>query len=185
MKKEVMRLWMRAGVDLMPTAEEAKKILSEDAGAAKAVVERLLENGRFRFQGNSYIPSSEVEVFYREYGVIPKPDGDLEPEFELDVTGGAAAVGAERLEWHQAPSLEMIRKAQMCLRDNGVPVEETASVLQALCYIFFDAETADQLQWDGAEKNAPDPCGLGLHDCEACPAHDGCTRQAPPEDTCR
>lgn len=40
------------------------------------------------------------------------------------------------------------KRAQQCLADNGIDLDETATVLQALGYILLDTELADVLDWD-------------------------------------
>lgn len=46
---------------------------------------------------------------------------------------------------------EMCRKAQQVLADNGVEVDETATVLQAIGYVLLDEEL--NVDWEFASKN--------------------------------
>ncbi len=40
------------------------------------------------------------------------------------------------------------RRAQQCLADNGIDLDETSIVLQALGYILLDEELANVIDWD-------------------------------------
>ena len=64
------KLWMRAGISLMLSDEEIDEILGGCEGSAgeEAVVAALRE-GRFTFDGDSYIPQSTVEEFTKEHGL--------------------------------------------------------------------------------------------------------------------
>lgn len=77
------RLWMRAGVSLMLTDKEVDAILGkqdDDGLAAQNVLKAALMEGRFKFDGNSYIPQDTIEEFNREHGTAYDAE---EPEFEL------------------------------------------------------------------------------------------------------
>ena len=80
------KLWMRAGVSLMLTDEEIDEILGGCEGSAgqEAVVKALRE-GRFAFNGDSYIPRITVEEFTKEHGL---PYAAKEPEFDFAPLGG-------------------------------------------------------------------------------------------------
>lgn len=76
------KLWMRAGVSMTLTAEEVDAILSTeeiDAGT-QAVVETALREGRFMFDGNSYIPMETIEDYNDDNGTnfaLGEPEFDL------------------------------------------------------------------------------------------------------------
>ena len=78
-------LWMRAGITLSVTDEEAEALLGSDDAAADKTICKILKEGRYCFNGNSYIPDTVVETFNRKYGT----DFDIEePEFELSIPAG-------------------------------------------------------------------------------------------------
>ena len=80
------KLWMRAGVSLMLTDEEIDEILGGCEGSAgQEAVVRALREGRFAFDGDSYIPRSTVEEFTKEHGLLYAAK---EPEFDFDPFGG-------------------------------------------------------------------------------------------------
>lgn len=80
------KLWMRAGVSLMLTDEEIDEILGGCEGSAgQGSVVRALREGRFAFDGDSYIPRSTVEEFVEEHGLLYAAK---EPEFDFDPFGG-------------------------------------------------------------------------------------------------
>lgn len=87
------KLWMRAGISLMLADEEIDEILGGCGGSAgeEAVVAALRE-GRFTFDGDSYIPRSTVEEFTKEHGL---PYAAKEPEFCLHPLGGFRLVEEE------------------------------------------------------------------------------------------
>lgn len=76
------KLWMRAGISLMLADEEIDEILGGCEGAAgeEAVVAALRE-GRFTFDGDSYIPQSTVEEFTKEHGL---PYAAKEPDLHME-----------------------------------------------------------------------------------------------------
>lgn len=80
------KLWMRAGVSLMLTDEEIDEILGSCEGSAgQEAVVRALREGRFTFDGDSYIPRSTVKEFTEKYRL---PYAAKEPEFYFDPFGG-------------------------------------------------------------------------------------------------
>lgn len=80
------KLWMRAGVSLMLTDEEIDEILGGCEGSARQeAVVRALREGRFTFNGDSYIPRTTVEEFTKEHGL---PYAAKEPKFDFDPLGG-------------------------------------------------------------------------------------------------
>lgn len=62
------KLWMRLGVVLNMTAKEAETILGEDTDAACEAIQRIIEAGRFRPEGDSYIPQEAIQNFNDTYG---------------------------------------------------------------------------------------------------------------------
>lgn len=77
------KLWMRAGVTLLITDEEAAKILDHEASEAvlAATVRKVVEEGRFKWDGNSYIPACCITEFNEQHGTA-FADGD-EPEWDF------------------------------------------------------------------------------------------------------
>lgn len=61
-------LWIRLGAYLTLTDEEADVILSSDEAAASATLKKVVAEGRFRFNGDSYIPAASVDSFNQTYG---------------------------------------------------------------------------------------------------------------------
>lgn len=82
MEKDYKKLWVRAGVTLHITDEEADKILDHDANSTSLsdVVRQIIAEGRFAWDGNSYIPEEAVSAFNDEYGTNYD---DLEPEWDF------------------------------------------------------------------------------------------------------
>lgn len=113
------KLWMRAGVSLMLTDEEIDEILGgcEGSSGQEAVV-RALREGRFTFDGDSYIPSTVVEEFTREHRL---PYAAKEPEFDFTPFGGFWMVDNEPTEQGQEGDQEGI--CPIC----GGPVEYVCS----------------------------------------------------------
>ena len=87
------KLWMRAGISLMLADEEIDEILGGCEGfAGEEAVVAALREGRFTFDGDSYIPQSTVEEFTKEHGL---PYAAKEPEFCLHPLGGFRLTGEE------------------------------------------------------------------------------------------
>lgn len=62
-------IWMRAGVTLNLAEDEVELILNSfDSIVAGNVVAQALKDGRFRFDGESYIPEECVEGYNGEHG---------------------------------------------------------------------------------------------------------------------
>lgn len=78
------QLWIRAGMMLGVTDEEAKIILSEDSDSADIaeVVTNIILEKRFAFNGDSYVPQCCVERFNEKYNTRYEAD-DI--GFELDI----------------------------------------------------------------------------------------------------
>lgn len=132
--QEPLKIWTRMGVDLFLTPDEAKDILSDDDTAVSNAVEKSLREGRFKFDGNTYIPEDIAAGFNEKYGILPGHDVG-EPECDLSIMG----------DFVHIPNNGAFKKAQKCLEDNGIEADETATVLQALFYILFDTEIGKYL----------------------------------------
>ena len=76
-------LWMRAGVTLLVTDEEAAKILDHEASEAvlAATVREIIEEGRFKWDGSSYIPACCIADFNEKYDTDFDDDGGPEWSF--------------------------------------------------------------------------------------------------------
>ena len=80
------KLWMRAGVSINLTDDEVESILGSDNTNGVDVIKAVLLDGRFSFDGESYIPNDTVEEFIKKHG-LPY-DTDQEPEFDFSPFGG-------------------------------------------------------------------------------------------------
>lgn len=78
--KNLNNIWMRAGVTLQATAEKIETLMSDRYDAAHDTLCRILREGRFFFDGNSYIPETAVQDYIEKYGASFEVE---EPEFEL------------------------------------------------------------------------------------------------------
>jgi len=67
-RRERRRLWMRLGVSLAVTRYEEAAILGDDSELAEKTLHRLLAEGRFTPDGDSYIPGGVVLAFNKEHG---------------------------------------------------------------------------------------------------------------------
>lgn len=65
---EERRLWMRLGVSLRITVAEEAIIFGEDGAKAEEMLRRIIAEGRFRPDGDTYIPAPTVDEYNREYG---------------------------------------------------------------------------------------------------------------------
>ena len=74
------KIWMRMGVTLDCSDEEANALLSGKDGAEK-IIRNIVADGRFKLDGETYIPAPCVEDFNRAYG-SDYPEDDI--EFELN-----------------------------------------------------------------------------------------------------
>lgn len=83
MEKDYKKLWVRAGVTLHITDEEADKILDHDANSTSLsdVVRQIIAEGRFEWDGDSYIPATCISDFNKEYGT--DYDDEDEPEWNF------------------------------------------------------------------------------------------------------
>ena len=66
--RERRRLWMRLGVSLAVSEREEAAILGDDSELAEKTLRKLLAEGRFTPDGDSYIPCSVVLAFNKEHG---------------------------------------------------------------------------------------------------------------------
>lgn len=62
------RLWMRLGVSLRITEAEEKIIFGEDKAAAEELLRRIIAEGHFAPDGDTYIPGVTVDEYNAEYG---------------------------------------------------------------------------------------------------------------------
>ena len=68
MVRERRRLWMRLGASLAVSRYEEAAILGDDSELAEKTLHRLLAEGRFTPDGDSYIPGGVVLAFNKEHG---------------------------------------------------------------------------------------------------------------------
>jgi len=75
--KNPHRIWMRLGISLLATEEEADAILKNEDGNTWWV-KQIIQEGRYEIEGESYIPSCSVEDYNQEHGTdYPSKDIDL------------------------------------------------------------------------------------------------------------
>ena len=67
MVRERRRLWMRLGVSLAVSEREEAAILGDDSELAEKTLRKLLAEGRFTPDGDSYIPGGAVLAFNKEH----------------------------------------------------------------------------------------------------------------------
>lgn len=73
-KRAETPIWARLGATLFPTMEEVDILCSAINDAERhAVLKRILSEGRFQFDGESYIPQNCVEDFNDENGTDYEP----------------------------------------------------------------------------------------------------------------
>ena len=68
MVRERRRLWRRLGGSLAVSKREEAAILGDDSELAEKTLRKLLAEGRFTPDGNSYIPGGVVRAFNKEHG---------------------------------------------------------------------------------------------------------------------
>ena len=56
-------LWMRAGISLRITEEEEKILFSTDYDKGAEIFKKIVAEGRFNLDGETYIPSEAVKDF--------------------------------------------------------------------------------------------------------------------------
>ncbi len=65
-KKRTRKLWMRLGVLFYISEKEERVILGDDNVQASDVLRRIVREGRFAPDGDSYIPEATVEQYNEE-----------------------------------------------------------------------------------------------------------------------
>ena len=65
-------IWMRVGVNLKPTADEVEKLLIQDE-ESNNILKTILKEGRFEFEGESYIPCYSIDEYNEECGTNHEP----------------------------------------------------------------------------------------------------------------
>ena len=65
--KEPVNIWMRGGITLHATMEEATQICTMGNGIAKTVIAKILDEGRWEFDGEAYIPQISVADINRKH----------------------------------------------------------------------------------------------------------------------
>lgn len=73
------KIWMRLGVSIDMSESEEEKIFGEDREVAAEAVRKIVADGRFLLDGDSYIPETSVEDFNKRYGT-----GHGEAEISFD-----------------------------------------------------------------------------------------------------
>ena len=70
MEQELCSIWARIGMRLDFTPEEVDTILSDSTTNAdrKRVVKRVFAEGRFKLEGDSYIPGVIIDDYNAEHG---------------------------------------------------------------------------------------------------------------------
>lgn len=68
MNTDERRLWMRLGVSLRITKAEEAVIFGEDGAKAEELLRRIIAEGRFEPDGDTYIPCVTVEEYNQQYG---------------------------------------------------------------------------------------------------------------------
>lgn len=61
-------LWLRAGVTLQITEEEEKILFSADCEARAETFKKIVSEGRFKWDGDTYIPEDIVNEFNHTHG---------------------------------------------------------------------------------------------------------------------
>lgn len=145
------KIWMRAGLNLLATPDEANVILSDtdDSPDGLKAILSILDDGRFEFSGGSYVPESVVSKYNREHGT-GFSDGDV--DYALPTTKGFVHEPNRELmkaaKHVSGLTKDVFRRCQVCLADNGIETDETATVMQAICYMLLGIETEGMLNWE-------------------------------------
>lgn len=79
-RSNTKKLWMRLGVTMPITAEEEAAIFCGDDKTSEAALRKIIAEGRFVPDGDSYIPGPAIENFNRDYGTNYEP-GDLNMDY--------------------------------------------------------------------------------------------------------
>jgi len=64
MSQEKRHIWLRCGMTIEATPEEAERIMQGDS----ITFDNVLTEGRYKFVGDSYIPACEVDDYNETYG---------------------------------------------------------------------------------------------------------------------
>lgn len=80
--KGTKRLWFRAGVTLSLTTEEVEAAFANEGKNASDIIAAALTEGRFVFDGDSYIPGFAIEDYNKAEGTS-FPTGDVECELPV------------------------------------------------------------------------------------------------------
>lgn len=74
-------LWARAGVTFHLTDEEAQKLFAkaeDDVEGKMDIIKKVIQEGRFALDGESYCPGEAIADFNRKYGTnLPEEDFEL------------------------------------------------------------------------------------------------------------
>lgn len=76
-------IWARAGVSFSLTNDEANIVLgcNGNSEAIAQIMRNVVNEGRFNFEGDSYIPADCISEFNRTHGTAF--DDDCEPEWDF------------------------------------------------------------------------------------------------------
>lgn len=74
------QIWMRTGIIINMTDDEVTAILEGDYTARLDALRKILDEGRFAWDGDSYIPEECIQAFNKKYGT---QYSDGEYEFDL------------------------------------------------------------------------------------------------------
>lgn len=80
---ELKKVWARAGVIFGLTSEEADIVLACNGSSddIAQIMRKVVKEGRFELNGDSYIPADCISQFNAEYGT--DYDDTCEPEWDL------------------------------------------------------------------------------------------------------
>ena len=83
MSKEIP-VWLRAGITIMMSEEDARRLVT-DKEAGYEILPRVLSNGKFMFDGETYLPEWTTGLMAGELDMTVEEFWDNEPEWHLDV----------------------------------------------------------------------------------------------------
>lgn len=69
------RLWARLGISLLIEEDEETAVFSNDYRTSCAAIKKIMREGRFRTDGDSYVPGESVEDFNARYGTQYDTEG--------------------------------------------------------------------------------------------------------------
>lgn len=83
MATELKKVWARAGVSFGLTSDEASIVLACNGNCEEIaqVMRKVVREGRFEFNGDSYIPTDCVAAFNHQHGT--EFDDTCEPEWDF------------------------------------------------------------------------------------------------------